>query len=316
MPTQSRPLGAIISMLLIALWCCQPKNKDYDNDIANPSSASENIIEVETNSMEFRLPKKIKSGWNTFRYTNNSNETHFFILEKLPPGIRIDNYKNELVPPFMDAFKLFDNGDVEAGLKELEKIPPWFSNVEVAGGVGLISPKSTAVTTIHLDSGIYAMECYIRMPNGMAHAFLGMLEEVVVTGERNENEAPTADFEISVSSVDGISFLDTIPAGTHTFAVNFQDQKQYETLLGHDVNLVQLIDNPSVDSLGNWINAADIKAFRTPAPKGFKFLGGVQDLPAEQTGYFNVNLESGNYILISEVPDAIGRNMIHRFTVN
>ena len=148
MPTQSRQLAAIISMLLIALWCCQPKNKDYENDIANPSSVSENIIEVETNAMEFQLSKKFKSGW-----------------------------------------------------------------------------KSTAVTTIHLDSGIYAMECYIRMPNGMAHAFLGMLEEVVVTGERNENEAPKADFEISVSSVDGISFLDTIPAGTHTFAVNFQDQK-------------------------------------------------------------------------------------------
>jgi len=74
------------------------------------------------------------------------------------------------------------------------------------------------------------MECYIRMPNGMAHAFLGMLEELVVTGEKNRTEVPKADFEISVSSVNGISFLDTIAAGIHTFAVKFQDQKQYETL--------------------------------------------------------------------------------------
>ena len=70
-----------------------------------------------------------------------------------------------------------------------------------------------------------------------------------------------------------------------------------------------------MDSLGNWINADDIKAFRTPAPKGFIFLGGVQDLPAGKVGYFNTSLAAGHYLLISEVPDAIGRNLIYRFVV-
>ena len=110
--------------------------------------------------------------------------------------------------------------------------------------------------------------------------------------------------------------VDTIPSGKHTFGVTFVDQKQYETLLGHDVNLVKIDDFSNLDSLNLWINAADITAFRTPAPKGITFLGGVNDSPAGSTGYFTVDLKPGNYAFISEVPNANEKGMLKTFTIS
>ena len=68
---------------------------------------SDRFVEVITKGMEFQMVDSIPSGWNTFRYHNRSQEPHFFILEKLPEGIRIEHYKNELVPPFIRATELF-----------------------------------------------------------------------------------------------------------------------------------------------------------------------------------------------------------------
>jgi hypothetical protein len=259
--------------------------------------------------MDFQLPDTILSGWNTFKYINNSPEPHFFIFEKMPNGIGIKNYQNELIPPFIAAFLHFDKGNIDDGLKELKEIPEWFYKVELGGGVGITSPYTTTESTIFLEPGVYVMECYVRMPNGMAHAFMGMIEELVVKEERNNLETPVTDFKISLSSTEGITFLDSIKTGEYSIGVNFKDQKQYETMLGHDINLVKLENISLLDTLNSWINAANIKAFRTPVPKGLTFLGGVEDLPAGSTGYFNVTLSEGNYVLISEIPNAVQRNM-------
>ncbi len=306
----------IAGLLLITLEGCNQQTAKVEHGEENLTPmVHDGYISVISTGMEFQVVTEISSGWNTFRYQNNSTETHFFILEKLPDGIRLENYRNELVPPFEEAFANFNQGDIEAGMKALEQVPTWFSEVEVAGGVGLISPGKTGETTIKLSPGIYAMECYVRMPDGRAHAFLGMLEEIIVTDSTTTLDEPGNDLSIQVSSQQGILFRDSISAGEYILGVEFVDQKQYETLLGHDVNLVKLDNGIPIDTLANWVNAADIKAFRTPAPSGLTFLGGVQDLPAGGVGYFKALLNPGRYVLISEVPDAIKRNMVWEFMV-
>ncbi len=267
------------------------------------------MVEVITNVMDFQMPSRIKSGWTTFKYINKSDETHFFIFEKMPEGITIENYNNELVPPIKAGVTYLLNDKVEEAMKEFEKIPTWWNEVEMGGGVGLISQQSSAESTIYMRPGTYVMECYVRMPNGMAHAFYGMLKEVVVTEAKNDNKKPLSDYEIHISSEEGITFQDSIKAGEYQLAVNFKDQKKYEMLLGHDVNLVKLDDLSQLDTLGNWLNTLNTKAFRTPAPKGLTFLGGVEALEAGETGYFKTKLEKGNYVLISEIPSTIERKM-------
>jgi len=142
-----------------------------------------------------------------------------------------------------------------------------------------------------------------------------MVQELKVSEETNGNKAPKADYNIDIASEKGITFVDSLQTGTHTLAVKFEDQKQYEHLMGHDVNLVKIENDSLIPILGNWLNTVDFKAFRTPVPEGLLFLGGVEDLPAGKTGYFEANLEKGNYVLISEIPNAVERKMIKAFTV-
>ncbi|WP_242085491.1 hypothetical protein [Aestuariivivens sediminis] len=308
---------AILSILLIS---CKSETKTAEVPEIQQGNKIDrdrkNTVDVITRSMEFQIVDTLKSGWNTFVYNNLSNETHFFIFEKLPEGIRLENYKNELVPPFEFAFEQFLEGNIESGMKALEQIPKWFYDVELYGGVGLVSPKHTARSTLFLDPGYYAMECYIRMPNGKAHAFMGMLKEIVVLKESTAHKEPESDVDITISTLEGISFHDEITQGHHTIKVFFKDQQQYETLLGHDVNLVRLENLSLTDSLNSWINAADINQFRTPAPHGVTFLGGVNDLSAGKTGYFSADFSPGLYAFISEVPQSKAKGMLKTFIVD
>ncbi len=307
----------LATILLISIASCknQKENGLNQNEDASTIKDSINVVEVVTNNMDFQIPETLKSGWTTFKYNNKSKETHFFIFEKMPEGITMENYENELVPPFKAAFNHLLNDETEKAMKEFEKIPAWWNDVKLGGGVGLISPKKVAESTIYMRPGTYIMECYIRMPNGMPHAFYGMMKEILVTDEKNNNKEPFSNHQISISSEEGITFQDSLKAGEYQLAVTFKDQKQYETLLGHDINLVRLDTISRLDTLSNWIDAANIKAFRTPIPEGLTFLGGVEDLEEGETGYFKTRLNKGTYVLISEIPNAVERNMYKTFIV-
>ena len=301
-------------LMLLALNSC--KEKKETEILENEKAPENNYIEVVTNGMDFETVDEIKSGWTTFKYINKSFEPHFFILEKMPDTLGLTTYKKDLFPPFISAFEHFEKGEMEAGVKEFENIPEWFFKVELAGGVGLTSKKTTSLSTIYLKPGTYIMECYVRMPNGLGHVFMGMIKELKVSNESNGNKPPKANFKIGISSEQGITFNDSIKSGNYTFEAKFEDQKQYEHLMGHDVNLVKIENDSLVTDLNNWLNIVDFNAFRSPEPEGLLFLGGVEDLPAGQTGYFEATLEKGNYVLISEIPNAVGRKMIKRFTVH
>ncbi len=303
----------IFLLCLSLLISCNSATENADSTTSSGNNL--NYIEVVTTGMDFQLPEEIESGWTRFRYVNQSNETHFFIFEKMPDGLGLEDYKNDLIPPFMNAFKFFSEGDPEAGMQEFEKIPEWFSRVELGGGVGLTSPRSTSEAIIHLEPGVYVMECYVRAPDGMAHTFMGMIEELRVSETNNGQAEPDADLEIKLSSEQGVSFPDSVRAGDYLLSVYFEDQNKYETMLGHDINLVKLESLDLLDTLAHWVNAGDITSFRTPAPEGLNFLGGVEDLPAGATGYFGASLRPGEYVLISEIPNALDRGMYKTFSV-
>ena len=279
------------------------------------STDNDNVVEVVTNLMDLKVEKNLKSGWTTFRYINKSAEPHFFILEKMPEGKNIQNYRSEIIPPYMRGYSALIKGDMEAGMKEFATIPEWFTTVTPGGGVGLTSAKSTTESMIYLEPGLYVMECYVRMPNGMAHALMGMIAEVVVSDENNGNKPPQHDLEVTISTDGGIVFEGTVKPGDHTFSVYFKDQQPYPAVMGHDVHLVKLDSPDLLGTLAQWVNVPDVTAFRSPAPKGLTFLGGVEEQLAGQTAYFKASLTPGYYVLISEVGGALDLNLYHEFEV-
>ncbi|HEY5686807.1 MAG TPA: hypothetical protein VIS27_00710 [Yeosuana sp.] len=299
--------------IAVSLHSCKSDKKQ--NKIDDSVIAKENVINILTENMDFQMSDTIPSGWNTFRYKNASTQTHFFLIDKYPNAITLDSVKARVLPPFDNGMKLINEGKTEEGFAEFGKLPAWFMELKNLGGSGLISPGLIAETTVKLDPGYYIIECYVKMSNGVWHTSMGMAKEVIVSETNSGNEEPTTDTEITISSTDGITFNDTISKGQHCFSVFYKDQIAHENFIGHDINLAKLGANANLDELNDWMDWSNPKGLIEPAPTGVTFLGGVNNMSEGQKGYFTVNLEPGRYILISEVPNPVSKNMLKTFVV-
>lgn len=312
-----RPILLLIIFLCFNIQSCKLDRKIPSIDSRDLAGVGkENVIEVITEAMEFQMADTITSGWNTWRYHNQSTQTHFILIDKYPIGVTLDTVKQRILPVFGDAITLINEGKSEEGFAEFGKLPEWFAEVKWPGGVGMLSPGNKAETTLKLDPGHYFVECYLKMNTGMWHTNMGMIKELVVVEEKSDLEEPSADVTINISSETGIEFEPPSNTGTYIFSVNFVDQITYDNFVGHDVNLVKLADNSDEKVLEAWMDWRDPKGLIAPAPEGFIFLGGVNDMPEGSKGYFTANLESGKYALISEVPMASKKNMLKTFEIS
>ncbi|MFV8225491.1 hypothetical protein [Christiangramia aquimixticola] len=289
--------------------------KDYSND-KRSSAAEYTPVTVTSKGMNFELPKKIKSGWQEFRYENKSGDTHFFILEKLPEGKHIEDSKKEVVPVFDAAMQLINQGEAEKGFEKFGELPEWFSQIQFLGGAGLVSPGHTAYTTLNLEPGNYLLECYVKMPNGSFHSTMGMLEEIEVISAKSNHSEPEAENVVNISTANGIVLENKIKPGLQTFKVNFLDQKTYSNFVGHDVNLLRYDSDKDLVTLNKWVNWLEVGSLTSPAPENLVFLGGTQELPGGSTAYFTADLKPGKYALVSEIPDPKSHNMLLTFEIN
>lgn len=304
----------IIAITLFCIQACKPDKKQ--NDESTVESVPDQVIEIVTEAMEFQMVDTISSGWNTWRYHNQSTQTHFILIDNYPDGVTLDTVKQRVLPIFGNAITLINEGKTEEGFAEFGKLPEWFTEVKWPGGVGMISPGHTAETTLKLEPGNYFVECYVKMNTGMWHTNMGMIKELVVAEETSDMEEPLADVTINISSESGIEFEPPAKAGTYNFSVNFLDQIAYDNFVGHDVNLVKLVDDADVKVLEAWMDWRDPKGLIEPAPEGFIFLGGVNDMPEGSKSYFKANLEPGKYALISEVPNASEKDLLKTFVIS
>ena len=313
-----------LSAFSIFLISCQ-FNKNKQNELARSESQKSEVVDspedtykpirIVTNSMEFITKDEYPAGWNTFKYENNSNETHFVLFEKYPEGKGVEDGEKEVAPVYQEAMDLINAGKVEEGFATFAKLPEWYKEVQFPGGIGLISPKSEAESTFKLEPGTYVIECYVKMPNGQFHVNNGMVKEIKVTEKEHAEPERNADHTIAISAGEGIVFEENVSPGTKTFKVEFGEQKLHENNLMHDVHLVWVDKGADLNKLNSWMNVATPEGLQTPAPGGFKFLGGIQEMPAGESGYFTVNLKPGEYALISEVPDPQSKGLLKTFTV-
>lgn len=305
-----------IVFLMISLLFQSCKSDKKKTKIEPPEIEKKHVIDVFTENMEFQMPDTIPSGWVTFRYKNASPQTHFMMIDDYPDGKTLDTIKARVLPVFDIGMKLITEGNPEEGFAEFGNLPKWFNQVKFIGGTGLISPNHVAVTTMKIKPGYYPVECYVKMSNGVFHGSMGMVKELIVSNTDSGNKEPKADIPIEISSTEGIVFNDSISSGTHTFSVLFKDQIVHENFVGHDVNLAKLNDSANLDDLNSWMDWSNPKGLIEPAPVGVTFLGGVNNMLAGDTGYFTATLSTGNYVLISEVPNPASKNMLKTFTVS
>lgn len=280
---------------------------------AQSSHAHGNPKVVEVVALDGKLfaPEEIPSGWTTFRFRNLTPGIHFAILEKMPivdgDQKTLADSQAEVVPVFQNLMDLIAGRPFsfpEAGLE----LPAWYGQVVFTGGPGLLSGGLTGETTVHLEPGTYVVECYVKS-NGVFHSVHGMITQIVVTDEPSRAREPRSNITVTISSATGIDVAGRLRPGRNTIAVNFADQAVYSHFLGHDVHLVKIENDTDLNELTAWMNWSAPGEFNSPAP--YTFLGGVQDMPAGSTGYFNVHLKRGIYAFIAEVPDPRGKDMLH-----
>ncbi|MEX2369018.1 MAG: hypothetical protein WD552_01330, partial [Candidatus Paceibacterota bacterium] len=278
-------------------------------------AADPNVIEVmathnpETGEHLFDLSSaETGYGWTTFRFVNASPDVHFAVLAKLPDDegqydspVTFQEWLTNVTNPFQEGMNNIIDPEIEgdAVFAPFADLPDWFEDVEHSGGPGFTAPGRTVETTVYLEPGTYVMECYVKNEKEEFHSYLGMIEEITVTDEPSNAPEPEADFEMTLSSTNGIEIDDRITPGTHTIAVHFEDQKIYEHMIGHDVHLVQL-EGTEVTEVARWLNWMIPGELVSPSPG--TFLGGTQTSAAGRTAYFTVDLEPGHYAWISEVP--------------
>lgn len=322
-PTFFNSLVIPICSLLI-LTACKGNSKTEETmesepmepEMEEPVYYENGTLEVITEAMEFFTADTINSGWNTVVYHNESPETHFVMLDKYPSDtLTMDNVKNELLPPFDNGMRYLMENKPDSAMAAFGKLPAWFGQVRFFGGTGLISPGHTATSTVKLEPGKYLMECYVKMANGEWHTSHGMAKFIHVKDDSTSLSVPSPNNKVTISSSEGITLEGTPETGHQVFQVDFIDQKPYEHFMGHDVNLVKYDEGTDLSELVHWMNWMFPDGLATPTPGGITFLGGVNNCDAGATGYFEADLEPGNYLLIAEVPDADKKGLFKKFTV-
>ena len=289
-------------ILIIPFIFFSCKNENKTKAVVEKGAVLENIIEkpkhvidIITRSMEFQTADTIPFGWNTFKYDNRANETHFFRFIKLTDNITIDDYKKEVDPVFEEGMDLINEGKPDEGFKAFAKLPEWFGKCVPFGGSGLISPKKETLTSLFLQPGNYLIECYIKMPNGKFHSTMGMIKQIYVSNSKSNIEPPKATDTIDINK-DGFNFKKPIKKGKHVFQINVEKQQLHENFATSDLHLVKLDATVNLDSLESWMVWYNPKGFITPVPNGTTFLGGFNDAVEGSKGYFYADLKPDKYM--------------------
>ncbi len=274
------------------------------------SKKTVDIVEVTAKDFQFEVRDEIPSGWTTFKFNNTGHAPHFFLLNKLPDSISFDAYHMEVTKPFenvFDSLKAGKSKEEAIGLL-VSMIPSWyFTSVKQMGGTGIVDAGKVAQTTLKLEPGTYAMECYIK-ENGIFHTALGMIRPIKVTSDSSDQKPPDVDVDITLTNFKFESEGE-IKRGLNTVAVHFKEQP--EAGGANDIHLIKIEDSSDIAATIPWLNWMNIEGLQPPAP--VEFLGGSQEMPVGYTSYFTVDLQQGNYAWIAE--SSADKGMVKTFAV-
>jgi plastocyanin len=274
--------------------------------------AEPGVIEIKAEDFAFTAPPTFPSGWVKLRFDNQGAETHFVMILELPEGVTFDDYVVGVGNPFNDLYKLYRAGELDQGAffgQLTEAVPEWIFTARRAGGPGFTAPGGQSETMIFLTPGDYIIECYVRtMAEGDTfHNHQGMLRPLIVTAEDSGMTSPDSDVDITLSNYT-LTVEGDLTAGSHVARVEVQENP--ESLVFHNVHLVKLDDDTSVETVAGWMNWVD--EMLPPAPA--RFLGGAGQASAGgEASYLSFDLEPGRYAWISEMHGIQG--MVHEFTV-
>lgn len=232
----------------------------------------------------FETPTELEAGVVTINLTNEGQEPHQAALIRLDEGKTAE--------------------DFVAGFAEEEGPAEW---IHPEGGVAAADPGGgQSNITQELEEGAYLLVCEIPGPDGKPHAANGMVAELTVEGEADD-ELPEAD--LTITAKDFAFDVPTIAAGEHTVELSNAGPADHEVV---------------VVALQEGKKGQDVVQFFSGPPAGpppFRsFLGGLAPTGRGRSGFLTADFEPGGYTLLCFVATPDGRphfslGMIRDFTV-
>jgi hypothetical protein len=228
------------------------------------------IVTVVAREYSFDAPEFIEAGPTTVRLVSRGREKHFVQFVRIASPHTLTDFKQILTAPGRAS---------------------WATSV---GGVGTIQPGGTAMTTIDLAPGLYALVCDMEDAKGTPHMIEGMLRSLTVTRTRNAATMPKADVALSLADY-SFTLPTPLTAGTHVIEVRNAGSQAHMALLW------RLHRGKSAKDAIHWmITPTDT------GPDPVTLMGGVPDLDVGEAAQLRVELTPGNYLLICLVDDVPG----------
>ncbi|MGH7586960.1 MAG: hypothetical protein ACRELU_00010 [Gemmatimonadota bacterium] len=261
-------------ILIVALMaaCTVPEAPPTDERAA-PST-----ITLTATDYAFEAPDTIATGFTTFELVNEGDQLHMAQLIKLERGRTLDDF----LVAYNEAFR-------KTGPR-----PTWATRL---GGPGVADPRGRSNATHYLEPGSYAWICLMNVPDGIPHVVkAGMAKPFTVQDRERETTPKTAPEADVVIQLLDYSFNISAPltAGRHTIRVENAGTEP------HEVGLVKLMPGKTMQDFQTWM--------RNPQdPLPANSLGGVSSLAANAEAYFDVDLTSGDYVLLCFVTAPDGR---------
>ncbi len=255
----------------------------------------------------------VAAGWTTFRFINASPMLHFVFLDHLPGDRTSEELLSEVSPVFQEAMNLINAGRPDDAAAQFATLPEWFGDLVFRGGPGFTSPGHVSEATLYLEPGNYVLECYIKTADGVFHWNLGMYRDLHVTEEITGAQPPqNPTIEVTLTDSTLVAPEEVRP-GEHVVAVHFQEEEP--GLIGRDIHVARLDPGIDQDEIVRWMdfNRLDGLVSTADNPGPAIFLGGIHEMPYGNTAYFNLTLEPGEYLWISEQP--MDASTYRRFTV-
>lgn len=123
---------------------------------ASPVSAPVSDVTITLVDYDFHLSQPLTAGKHTLRIVNASSQTHMMLLLKYKPNQTIDS--------------LFAWNVTRA------RVAP----VDWTSGVSALQAGGTAYVNVDMESGSYALLCFIDAPDGKDHFAHGMHKEITI----------------------------------------------------------------------------------------------------------------------------------------
>ncbi|MEX1006856.1 MAG: hypothetical protein WD271_03325 [Acidimicrobiia bacterium] len=240
-------------------------------------AAGSNTLTVKAGEYTYKVSGSPKAGWTEVEFDNPGLEFHMLGMVQLKKGVTVKQLKAALLSDDENA-----GNKLVAGDGDVSPLPSFLSAGE----------RTTILTK--LPSGHYGMFCFVPAPDGESHVAHGMVK-VFDVGSGKSSLSPPKDGVVNVTISDsGITLPSSgLPKSGWVKVTNGTSVPRSLTLARYLTPTATFEDGDAY--FNEFFESGQVPTGDPPAA----IAGGIEGIAPGSTGYFELAMKSGRYVLVS-----------------